>query len=114
MKFSTRDEIKNYIFGLLKVELQDEVTYSEPVLLAKIENAINEVEEAKKYPADYSEDLIMYDMSRYVSQIRNIALYDYNQRGAEFEESHHEATVNRSYASRTSLFAGITPVAGVL
>ena len=91
----------------LTLELQNEPTFNADVLTQKVVNAIREVKKARKYPAYYTEEQITKDLYDFYSNARNIALYDYNKMGAEFEQSHNENSVSRSFVERNSLFSGI-------
>lgn len=104
-------ELKEELLSDLKKELEKEPVFSAEVLECKIDNAIKEVVRARKYPKDYSEDQIKNDVSEYYSNIRNIALFDYNQIGSEGQTSHNENGINRSYIDRNKLFSGIIPLA---
>lgn len=94
----------------LKTELSLDPTFNETLLLSKVKNALREVKRARKYPQYYTEEQIQSDMYDYFSNIRNIALYDYNQIGAEYEENHSENSVSRSFVDRDKLFSGIIPL----
>ena len=67
-------------------ELIEELCISESAdllaLNSKIKNAYREVKRIRSYPDEYSDEMIEKDMERYYSNIRNLALYDYNQIGA--------------------------------
>lgn len=95
----------------LTAELKGEPTFDASVLLQKVINAIREVKVARKYPSYYSKEQIDEDLYNFYSNIRNVALYDYNKSGAEFEESHNENSINRSWVERNSLFKGVFPIA---
>lgn len=94
----------------LTLELQNEPTFNADVLTQKVVNAIREVKKARKYPAYYTEEQITKDLYDFYSNARNIALYDYNKMGAEFELSHNENSVSRSFVDRNSLFSGIVAI----
>lgn len=104
-------ELKNELLSDLKQELEKEPVFSAEVLERKIENAIKEVVRARRYPKDYTVEKIKNDVSEYYSNIRNIALFDYNQIGSEGQTSHNENGINRSYIDRNKLFSGIIPLA---
>ena len=96
-------------------DLEEELKISDPnfnsdLLRSKVKNAMREVKKARKYPAYYTEEQINRDMYEYYSNVRNIALYDYNLIGGEGEQSHSENGVSRSYIDRDKLFAGIIPI----
>lgn len=97
----------------LTVELQDEPTFVSSKLNQKVINAIREVVRARNYPSNYTEEQINTDLYRYYSNIRNIALYDYNQIGIEFQTSSSENGISRTYMSREKLFSGIIPIAKI-
>ena len=96
----------------LTAELQiTDKLFNASLLEIKVRNAIKEVKRARNYPSHYTEQMIDDDMERFYSQIRNIALYDYEQIGAENETSHSENNISRSFVDRDKLFAGILPLA---
>lgn len=95
----------------LTIELSKEPTFDSSVLTQKVINAIREVKKARKYPSYYTDEQINKDLYEYYSNIRNIALYDFNKIGAEFEESHNENSISRSWVERNKLFNGVLPLA---
>ena len=103
--------LQDELIADLTVELQDEPTFDLSKLKQKIINAIREVKKARKYPANYRDEMVSKDLYEYYSNIRNIALYDYNQIGIEFQTSSSENGVSRSYMEREKLFSGVVPLA---
>ena len=95
----------------LTAELESESTFDSAKLTQKVVNAIREVKRARKYPSYYTDEQINKDLYEFYPNIRNIALYDYNKIGGEFEDSHNENSVNRSWTDRNKLFYGIIPLA---
>lgn len=79
----------------------------------KVKNAIREVRRARNYPKYYTESMIAEDLQDFYSNIRALALYDYNTVGAEFEESHSENSVSRSWKDRSKLFNGVIPLSRI-
>ena len=98
-------------------ELTTELQISEgdrfnPVLLeSKVKAAYRDVRTARKYPKSYTEAAIESDMEDYFSQVRDIAMYDYNQIGAEGQTSYSQDGVSVHYVERNKLFAGVLPIA---
>lgn len=86
-------------------------TFDSLAMEDKIKGAFEEVKEARKYPGYYTESQIEKDLGKYYSTIKNVALYDYNQIGAEFQESHSENSVSRSWIEREKLFSSVVPIA---
>lgn len=99
------------VMSELEETIPDEV--NKEVLASKVRNAIREVKRARKYPSHYTEEMINEDLENYISNIEGLALYDYNQVGAEGESSHNESGVNRTWKSRNTNFNGIIPIARV-
>ena len=94
----------------LTAELGTEPTFNADALKQKVISAIREVKTTRKYPSYYTEEQISRDLYEFYSNARNIALYDYNKMGGEFEQSHNENSVNRSFVDRSSLFGGVIPL----
>jgi hypothetical protein len=105
------ESLKNEIKDSLTHELSKESGFDALILEEKINNVIRDVVRVRKYPSSYSEKQIEEDLSNYYSNVRNLALYDYNMVGAEFQQSHSENGINRSYTKRQELFSGIIPIA---
>lgn len=107
----TIDELKESITEGLMVELESDPDFSEEILEEKVNNAVNEVILARRYKmAKYTDEQVEADIENYISNIRNIALYDYNQSGIDFQTSSQENGTLRSFMSRHRLFYGIVPL----
>jgi hypothetical protein len=102
--------LQDELIADLTEELGAEPTFNAKALKQKVVNAIREVRKARKYPGYYTEEQIARDLHNFYSNVRNIALYDYNKMGGEFEQSHNENSVSRSFVDRNSLFSGVTPL----
>lgn len=81
-------------------------------LSSKIKNALREVRNKRNYPEYFTEAQIQKDLEKHYSNIRELALYDYNQFGAEGQVSHGENGVNRTWKSRNDCFAGVFAYCG--
>ena len=76
-------------------DLAEELSATDPkfkpeLIKPKIKNAIREVCKARNYPKYYAESAIAEDLQNFYSNIRALALYDYNIIGGEFQESYSE------------------------
>ena len=96
-------------------DLTEELSATDPkfkpeLIKPKIKNAIREVKRTRNYPKHYTESAIVEDLENHYSNIRNIALFDYNLIGGEFQESYSENGKSGSFVNRNSLFAGIIPI----
>lgn len=94
---------------LAEISLSDN-EFDKDILTSKVKQAYREVKAERRYPSGYSQSMIDSDMDKYYSHIRNIALYDYNQVGIEFQQSDSENSRNRSFTDRRNLFSGIYPL----
>ena len=109
----TVEEMKAEIITDLTTEIMvsDGDLFNLPLLTSKVNNAVMEVRAARKYPKSYSTAKIEKDLVTYYSTIRNLALYDYNQSGAEGQTSFSGDGNNIHYVDRKEMFAQILPLA---
>lgn len=84
--------------------------FKQSLIIPKIKNAIREVRRARNYPKHYAESAIVEDLEKYYSNIRSIALFDYNMIGAEGQSSSSENGTSRNFIDRDKLFGGIIPL----
>lgn len=100
--------LQNELVADLKTELKNDPNFDEDILKVKVKNAIRDVRQRRNYGAtSYKEDMIVEDLESYYSVIRNVALYDYNQIGAEGQVSHDENDTSRTWVDRNKLFNGV-------
>ena len=76
-------------------------------LSSKIKNAIREVKMKRNYPEHFKDEQILKDLEKHYSNIRELALYDYNQFGAEGQTHHNENGTNRTWKSRNDCLIGV-------
>lgn len=81
-------------------------------LTSKIKNAIREVRLKRNYPEHFTEEQIVKDLQKHYSNIRELALYDFNQVGAEGQTSHNENGTNRTWKSRNDCLIGVFAYCG--
>lgn len=103
--------LQDELIADLTAYLEGEPTFNAPILKQAVLGAIREVKTARKYPTTYTEEQIANDLYGFYSNIRNIALYDYNMIGIEGQVSSSENGVSRSYVDRNKLFKGVIPLA---
>lgn len=107
----TNVDIVNNLLTEFTEAFANDDTFDSYAMKDKIESALNEVKESRRYPSYYIEEQIVKDLNKYSSTIKNVALYDYNQIGAEFQENHTENSVSRSWKKREELFRNVVPIA---
>lgn len=94
-----------------EIEQADGDKFNSLLLMSKVKSAYRDVKTARKYPVSYSEATIERDMENYYSQVRAIALYDFNQIGSEGQTQYSQDGVSIHYVDRSSLFYGVLPIA---
>lgn len=103
----------------LNNDLTTELTASgvqvlENVLAVKVRAVVRELLSIRNYElSGMTDEEIEADIERYYTQCINVARYDYNQLGAEGEDSHSENGISRKYVERGNLWAGVVPFAKV-
>lgn len=99
------------IIAELTIELQNETDFNASILTLKVNNAYREVKQARNYPKSYTEEMITEDMMNYYSNVKAIAMYDYNKVGAEGQTQYSADGESIHYVDRNKMFAGIIPIA---
>ena len=84
--------------------------FNATLLSLKVIGAYREIRKARKYPPYYTEEEIESDMEQFYDICRNVALYDYNTIGIEWQKINKENAVSREFVRRTSLFSGVIPL----
>lgn len=103
----------------LNTDLAAEITGSgaevlTDVLAVKVKAVVRELLNNRNYEHSGMTDAeIEADINRYYTQCMNVARYDYNQLGAEGEDSHSENGISRKYIERGKLWSGVVPFAKV-
>lgn len=98
-------------------ELKTELTetegdkFNESLLRSKVNSAYRAVKTVRRYPPSYTDAMIEHDMEKYYTQVRDIALYDYNQIGAEGQSQFTQDGITVHYVERDKLFYGVIPIA---
>ena len=106
--------LEEEIVADLTTELQiTDKNFNSALLLSKVCNALREVKKARKYPGYYTEEQITADLYDYYSNIRSLALYDYNAIGMEFQTASSENSTSRTMADRNKCFAGVIPLSKI-
>ena len=100
------------IFEDLTTELGLIKETDKAVLTSKVKNAYREVKRTRNYQSYHTQDFIDNDMKNFYSNIRELALYDFNQVGGEGQISHSENGTSRAWKDRKECFNGITAFCG--
>ena len=95
---------------------EDYNSIDENTLLFCIKRAMKSFQNQRKYPDTYSEQMRLKDMENYYACIFDLALYWTNMQGVEFQLSHSENGVNRSWETETEIYSRhhIVPIARIV
>ncbi len=80
-------------------------------LAVKVSNAEKEIRRVRRYPSTYTEEMILEDMENYYVNLYDLAMYDFNQRGAEGQSTVNENGEYRSWVDRKKLLNGVHSIA---
>ncbi len=80
-------------------------------LLIKTNNAYRDVKHIRNYPADMEAEAMLTDMSQYYKVIYDLAMYDFNMRGAEGQQRIAENGEERTFIKRETMFRSVIPFA---
>lgn len=104
-------ELVNDIYEQLMLDIAPTRDGDSSFLLTKVKSAYHEVMQTRNYPDDATEEYIASDMARFRSAIYNLALFDFNLRGAEFQSTINENGEYRIFVDRRRILAAVTPLA---
>lgn len=107
------DELIQEVYEQLMLDINPTRDGDAAILLVKVKNAYREVKEVRNYPSDATETFINSDMDHFFSTIFNLAMYDFNIRGAEWQTTINENGEYRSFVDRGKLLAEVTPFAEI-
>lgn len=83
-------------------------------LAVKVKAVVRELLNIRCYEnSGMTDEEIQADIERYYTQCMNVARFDYNQIGAEGEQSHSENGISRTYVERNKMWSGVVPFAKV-
>ena len=105
-------EVATEVCRDLIIELGIREENNRTLLGTKVKNAVREVKKRRNYPSHFSEDDIQKDLSEFYSNIHDLALYDYNQIGAEGQISHSDNGTSRTWKDREECLKGVFAWAG--
>lgn len=105
------NDLVQSVYDQLLIDIAPTRTGEDAILLIKTNNAYREIVRARRYPSTYSDAMIASDMQRYFTEIYNLAMYDFNMRGAEGQTIITENGEYRSFVKRVDLLKGVVPIA---
>lgn len=110
----TTDEMKEVLVNALGPYLKaTENTFDEELLSSVVDGVLMDAKTVRRYPTSYTDEMILSDMERNLGVFRNVALSRYNKIGAEYEKSHSEGDVSRSFMDDGAIWGSYIPLAVV-
>ena len=97
----------NEIIADLTDELSKDKNFDEDALSSKVKKAVREIRRDRNYPESYGEEQIVNYLRNYYSNICELAMYDYNQIGAEGQLAHSENGTSRTWKNRIDCKNGV-------
>lgn len=104
-------ELAKVVFENLVIDIEPKRGSDYAALAIKVSNAEREIKRVRRYPKTYTDEIIAEDMENYFTNLYDLALYDFNQRGAEGQTTVNENGEYRSWHDRKKLLNGIHPIA---
>lgn len=95
------DEIKQKVMEMLFDYLVESDSSTVSVFA---ERAMLAFREYKNYPDKWDEEAIVADMTKHISCIADLALYECIQQGAEFQSMHIESGLYRMWNNKGNVF----------
>ncbi|WP_270522964.1 phage head-tail connector protein [Sellimonas intestinalis] len=105
-------DIQSEVYADLESELNLTKDKDKAAMLVKVKNAVREVRSRRSYPSHFTEEDIQKDLDTLYSNIRGLALYDYNQIGAEGQNAHSSNGTSRTWKDREDCLKGVFAWAG--
>lgn len=106
--------LKDEIIAELTVELKNQPTFDAEILAIKVRDAYRKVRSRKCYEnTSYTEEQIEKHLyENHYQDIKDIALYNFNMIGAEFQKSHSENGTSRTWRTEDEILGNICAFVG--
>lgn len=101
------------ILDNLELYFGDEFAENETLLSSILDKVIANVKLYRKYPENYSQEMIDKDLLEYKGKIEDIVIALFNRVGAEGTFKHHENSVTDDFVGEEKLYNFILPIARV-
>ncbi|MBQ2381166.1 MAG: hypothetical protein II291_01200 [Succinivibrio sp.] len=108
--------LKDEIIAELTVELQNQPTFNADILAIKVRDAYRKVRSRKCYEnTSFSEEQIEKDLyNRYYQDIKDVAKYNFATMGADFQISHSENNISRTWRTEEEVMSNIVAYVGAI
>lgn len=101
-------DLKDYLGDDYNAEQESTLTFC-------VKRAIKSFKNKRNYPSSYPESMVENDMDKYYMCIFDLVLYWCDKQGVEFQTSHSESGVSRSWNSERDIYVlhDVIPIARV-
>ena len=108
--------LKEEIIAELTVELQNQPTFNDEILAIKVRDAYRKVRSRKCYQnTSYTEEQIEKDLyDKHYQDIKDVAKYNFAIMGADFQISHSENNISRTWRTEDEIMGNIVAYVGIL
>lgn len=108
--------LKEEIIAELTVELENQPTFSVDIIKIKVNDAYRKVRSRKCYGnTSYTEEQIEKDLyDKHYQDIKDVAKYNFAIMGADFQISHSENNVSRTWRTEDEIMGSIVAYVGIL
>lgn len=107
--------LQEQILAELTIELNKEPSFDADILKIKVNDAYRKVKSRKCYHnTSFSEKQIEKHLyENHYQDIKDVALYNFNMIGAEFQKTHNENGVSRSWRTEDEIIGNIISFVGI-
>lgn len=108
--------LKDEIIAELTIELKNEPTFDADILAIKVRDAYRKVRSRKCYEnTSYTDEQIEKDLyDRHYQDIKDVALYNFSIQGANFQISHNENNISRTWRTEDEILANVKSFVKIL
>lgn len=101
--------LREEIIAELTVEFQNEPTFNAEILKIKVNDAYRKVKSRREYEnSSYNKEQIEMDLyEKYYQDIKGVAAFNFATRGADFQLSHNENGVSRTWRTEDEILGNI-------
>lgn len=108
--------LKDEIIAELTVELQNQPTFNTEILAIKVRDAYRKVRSRKHYEnTSFTEEQIEKDLyDKHYQDIKDVAKYNFATMGADFQTSHSENNISRTWRTEEEVMSNVVAYVGVI
>ena len=101
--------LREEIIAELTMQLQNEPTFNAETLKIKVNDAFRKVKSRKHYEnTSYSTEQIESDLyEKHFQDIKDVALYNFSIMGADFQKSHNENGISRTWRTEDEVLGNV-------